>query len=74
MNDVNGRPVHIGDTVLIVGEKYEGQECRVVAFDDEFVRVSSAGQYHDYVPSNFGKYPRNIKLLLDPDLDVDEGL
>lgn len=67
--DVDNNILHVGDRVLIIGGEGMGGEATVSDLDDDqFVRMAWGGH------KAFGKYPYNIRLVIDPDLRVDEGL
>lgn len=66
--DKDGRSLRIGDTVIIVGGVNVGETVSIVGFDDQFVRITGCGW------DNFGKFPYNVRLKPDKDLQVDVGL
>ena len=74
MKDCNGVDLTVGDTVLWRADHGEFRSeltGKVVAFSERFVRVETSNYEYGRI---LQKYPHNVKLMLSPDLVMDEGL
>ena len=74
MKDCNGVDLTVGDKVLWRtngGDFHSWQTGIVVGHSAIFVHVETSNYEYERI---LQKYPHNVKLMLSPDLVMDEGL
>lgn len=70
--DVSATPIQLGDSVEVINWAYKGDTGIVVGLHwDSGVQLVST---RNNSPTKYWKWPENLKVTLDPDLRVDEGL
>ena len=67
--DCDGNLLMVGDTVVSVADYAVGKTMHIVRFREMDVSLSA-----DFRDGIFYKYPRNLRLLYDVELRLDEGI